>query len=294
MLCQREEPENLDLLENCILEPKYDGSRNLFFIDFEHNYFRIQHRSLADYTEKYPEFNLEELRKIFNKNCKSIILDGELIAKDFEVVLSRNNLSDIQKIQMSSKLNPVKFIAFDCLMINNQDIRFLPLQHRKYCLSKAIEKKNNLIEVIQFWEEDFSTRYQELVDWGFEGVVCKDKSSEYLSKRTSFWLKIKPLQIDEFKVIGYNEKSGRSSYGSMKTDRGDVGLLTWANLEEFNKLLDEVGLERIWVEVEYQKLNPSGKARFPIFRRFVVKPSEKYQSLTSEENEDVEDLKIGV
>ena len=60
----------------------------------------------------------------------------------------------------------------------------------------------------------------------FEGLVAKDLSSPYVEGRSSFWLKVKVHQEDEFVIGGYTEPSGsRSHFGALLLGAYDRGKL---------------------------------------------------------------------
>jgi ATP-dependent DNA ligase len=60
----------------------------------------------------------------------------------------------------------------------------------------------------------------------FEGLVAKDLSSPYVEGRSSFWLKVKVHQEDEFVIGGFTEPSGsRSHFGALLLGSHDRGKL---------------------------------------------------------------------
>jgi bifunctional non-homologous end joining protein LigD len=266
-LCKSAKLEDIEP-RNKVVEFKVDGERSIFFIDFEKNYLRIQNRYIFDKTYVYPEFGLNFLAGVLK--CKSVILDGEIVGRSFNEVAMRTHLTDKFKICFLSKNMPLKFLAFDILYLDGESLVDLKLKDRKEILRRVIAE-NGLVRIIESFEtEDVKRIFKTALDGGYEGIVVKDLNGKYeFDKRN--WLKVKKKETETVKVLGWNEKSGRGSYGSLKTEMGDVGLLSFANLQEFLDLVKSAGLERIWVEVEYQEKTTSGKLRFPIFKRFIVR-----------------------
>jgi ATP-dependent DNA ligase len=270
MLCEVGSPFDSD---DFIFEKKLDGERILFFIDRKQNYFRIQNRRLYDITKNYPEFsNLDFLKE----NVESVILDGELCLNegktcDFhdEKFKKRTHIKSSIKSKFLSKVSPLTYYVFDIMFLNGKDLRDLSLMERKEILKGVIEETER-VKVLDFVKGNGINYYEELLKNGFEGCVAKKQDSKYENKRSSNWLKIKPLQEETCVVLGWNEKSGRSVYGSVKTDKGDVGLLSVKHKEEYDELVKKYGLGNFKVKVVCQEILPSGKMRFPVFKGWIV------------------------
>jgi len=274
MLCSPFSVEKIDSLDNgkWICEEKLDGERVLFFIDFENNFFRIQNRYQFDKSKIYPEFNLNSLKQVVN--AESCILDGELIAvsKKFNDFQRRSHLTNNFKIKIMIDTIPLKFVVFDILMLNSKPTTHLKLKERKQILSKILKFHTNFLELSQIITENLEKFFEEVVKNNGEGVVCKYVNSSYeIGNRSLNWLKIKKKATETFKVLGWNERSGRGNYGSLKTTNGDVGLLSKSNKEEYDRLVKKVGLERIWVEAIFQEKTKANRLRFPIFKRLVIR-----------------------
>jgi ATP-dependent DNA ligase len=274
MLCSPFKIEHINSLENgeFIAEEKFDGERVLFFIDFSKQYFRIQNRYQFDKTKNYPEFTLTILKNLFSDKVRNCILDGELIAgsKSFNDLQRRSHLEDSFKIKIMMSKIPLKFVVFDVLMLNDKPTTHLKLLERKQILSEILNSQSNFLELSQIITEKLKKFFEEVVKNNGEGVIAKQVNSVYEFSRSNNWLKIKKKSTDTFKVLGWNERSGRGNYGSLKTTNGDVGLLSKKNKEEYDRLVKEVGLEKIWVEAEFQEKTKADRLRFPIFQRLVV------------------------
>jgi len=276
MLCSSFKFKHINSLDNgeWIAEEKFDGERVLFFIDFSKPYFRIQNRYRFDKSKIYPEFNLNSLKRVFSEKVVNCVLDGELIAvsKNFNDFQRRSHLTSSFKINILKDTIPLKFVVFDVLMLNDKPTTHLTLKERKQILTEILNSQNNFLELTQIIEKNIKKFFEEVVKNNGEGIVCKWLKSHYeIDNRSNNWLKIKKKTTETFKVLGWNERSGRGNYGSLKTTNGDVGLLSKKNKEEYDKLVKEVGLERIWVEAVFQEKTKANKLRFPIFQRLVVR-----------------------
>jgi bifunctional non-homologous end joining protein LigD len=274
MLCKSAKVEDIEKLEdgNWIAERKEDGERVAFIIDFSKHYFRIQNRYVFDKTSVYPEFNLSSLKPLFSDKVVSCILDGELVSfsKNFNDLQKRSHLANPFKIDILKSKIPLKFVVFDVLMLNDAPTCDLPLLERKKILADIV-KSSQLLEISQAITENLKKFFFDVVGNGGEGIVCKQIDSKYEFARSPNWLKIKRKDTETLKVLGWNERSGRGNYGSLRTTNGDVGLLSKKNKEEYDRLVEEVGLGRVWVEVEFQEKTEGNKLRFPIFKRLVAR-----------------------
>ncbi len=166
------------------IEPKYDGSRNLLILDFSSLYcdkwLTIKRRnSRTNVFEivpnwQFPELNGDFFRGVLSADIKNVILDGEMVAKDFGMLMSRTHITDKLRIKIASKINPVSFIAFDVLALNDNDLTELPYSERRDILEKLITEENLTIKAIDshITDKPFNL-YRNLVGQGFEGIIAK-------------------------------------------------------------------------------------------------------------------------
>ena len=94
-------------------EIKYDGVRTLAAVDGAG--WRLWGRERADYTARYPEF--EVLRRL----PAGTLVDGELVAfdetgrPDLRRLLRRHGLTDPWRIGQAKQWCPVRYVLFDLL-----------------------------------------------------------------------------------------------------------------------------------------------------------------------------------
>jgi len=160
-----------------IFEPKWDGYRALCLI--EDKSVRFMSRNKKELTKRFPELSIVH-RAI---KGRSAILDGEIVGLD---ELGRPCFENLQ--------NRVKcvvaFFAFDCLMLNGNDLRSEPLIVRKSVLKKIIKKSPHMT-FTEHVVEDGKRLFVKIEKLGLEGMVAKRADSVYGSGRTKDWLKIK-------------------------------------------------------------------------------------------------------
>lgn len=160
-----------------IFEPKWDGYRALCLID--HKSVRFMSRNKKELTKRFPALSIVH-RAI---KGQSAILDGEIVALD------RNGRPCFENLQNRVK-GVVAYVAFDCLMLNGNDLRNEPLMVRKSQLKGLIKKSPHII-VTEYVVEHGMQLFVKMEELGLEGVVAKRTNSLYGGGRTREWLKIK-------------------------------------------------------------------------------------------------------
>ena len=174
-------------------------------------------------TDKFPELHLF----LFDLP-EGTVLDGEAICFMDGKPMSFNALQTrIGRKNLTKKIlaeNPMVFIAYDCLEFAGDDIRSMPLIHRRSVLEKLhslSDRKDvfKLSPVIQFdsWKELYDLRLTSRENVA-EGFMLKRLSSVYQTgrKRGDWWKwKVDPLSVDA--VMIYAQK-GHGRRADLYTD----------------------------------------------------------------------------
>lgn len=186
-----------------LFEPKIDGHR--LIMSCKNSETRLFTRHNNECTRQYPE--------LWNPAVSDddFILDGEVCSVDpdtgsidFERVMERFQLSQQAKINRVAKHRPVHFIVFDVLKHNGRDLRGLPLIKRKSILESII-KPNPYVSVVPVTENNGTDLYSAICSKKMEGIVGKRKDSQYVSKRSSDWLKVVRYEYAEVFISGYRK-----------------------------------------------------------------------------------------
>jgi len=198
--------------EGWLFEPKWDGERCLAFRHGRDlNLFSRNHKRLND---KYPEITAAfHLQK-----ADSFIADGE-------IVTFKNGITSFAKLQQRMQVEhptadllrkvPVWLYLFDLLYVGHHDTRQVPLQYRKEVLRRTFDFKGSL-QFTEHREREGEAYYREACRKGWEGVIAKNGSSVYVSRRTRDWLKFKCVQEQEFVIGGYTDPQGeRIGFGAL-------------------------------------------------------------------------------
>lgn len=186
----------------CWVECKYDGIRLLLHKERD----GLGNLRLAAYTRRRNDWSemipgLEGL--LSGLWPASLILDGELHGR----VLSPDGLSrpanvyEVHECLRGEIRIPLRYVAFDLLYCNGQDLTSLPFQERRRQLEALLKLKTPAglpLEISQGSlvqsREEVQRLYQQFRRQGHEGCMIKDPKAPYpLAQRSPAWQKKKPL-----------------------------------------------------------------------------------------------------
>ena len=250
--------------EDWLWEEKIDGNRAILCYDPKTG-FDMYSRNLSttdqlpiNYGEKilWPKMDLHELTIPFVLDCeivpqnKEIDKTGEFVpVADTQLNLISSilslNVEDSKKVQ---ERNPVKFVTFDILYLNDKPLFDLTLRQRKQYLHVLMPHLINagvpIEEPLTLQpKQDKLDFYNRILLAGGEGVVVKDLNSKYdtTGRRAGEWVKIKRSvsqamsaeglgdTIDAF-VIGFEEGTpGTANEGRVASLKFGVELLDSSN-----------------------------------------------------------------
>lgn len=118
-------------------------------------------------------------------------------------------LTNSFKIKLHMEKNPVTFIAFDILYLDNKLLIDLELMERKKLLSDNIKESSRLV-ISRFLEEKGKEFFNYAKNEDLEGVVAKERKSKYYpGERSRVWLKMKVYKEEDLIICGYTP----SEYG---------------------------------------------------------------------------------
>ncbi|MEO8275219.1 MAG: DNA ligase D [Thermoanaerobaculia bacterium] len=187
-------------------ETKWDGYRLL--IALEEGVARIWSRSGADWTSRLPEIAEAALAL----RTGSAVVDGELVAM-------KDRRSDFQSLQLalgeasgSKSREMLRFVAFDLLQEEGEDLRALPLVDRKERLAALLKKlpKASLIHESAHQIGHGPRHLAAACARGLEGIISKRADAPYRAGRGHDWLKSKCRMRQEFVIVGYTLSTSES------------------------------------------------------------------------------------
>ncbi|MBV8573249.1 MAG: DNA ligase D [Acidobacteriaceae bacterium] len=229
-----------------LYEIKWDGVRALCLV---HNgKLQMYSRRGIRIEQQYPELqNLPE-----HVNAKTAWLDGEVCVLDsdgrarFQNIQPRigANLSAVPQLASSS---PATLFLFDLLYADGYDLRAVALENRKRVLTSLVTP-NGHIRLSEAFDTDGQQMFDAARGMGLEGILAKDRTSAYESKRSRCWLKLKVLNEQEF-VIGGFTKGERDYFGSLALGFRDNDRLRYAGQVG-------TGFDQKLMKTIYQRMEP--------------------------------------
>jgi bifunctional non-homologous end joining protein LigD len=172
--------------EGWIFEEKIDGWRMLAFKEGDH--VRLVSRQGRDHTKRFSDL-ANAIRALAPE---TLILDGEVAVFD-ERLISRFEWMQHGKKQPGVATPPM-FMAFDCLYIDDVDLRPRELRARREALMQAIEYAKLLLAARRLADDGLKA-WRQVEERGYEGFVAKDECSPYSGGRTLSWLKVKQAEF---------------------------------------------------------------------------------------------------
>jgi bifunctional non-homologous end joining protein LigD len=196
-----------------VYEEKYDGIRLLAYKEGDR--VQLLSRNDIDRTAKLPEI----VAAISKLRSASLLLDGEV------VVFDRKRVSHFQLLQQGK--GEVVYAVFDCLFADGQDLRREPLSARRAMLERVVPD-GSVLQLSRRLDPNGLKAYKMAQRRKFEGLVAKDLSSPYVERRSSYWLKVKVHQEDEFVIAGYTAPEGaRKHFGALLLGAYEKGKLLY-------------------------------------------------------------------
>jgi bifunctional non-homologous end joining protein LigD len=265
-----------------IFETKWDGYRAI--AEIENGKVNLYSRRGNSLAADYPPI----MKSLESVTCDAVF-DGEIVAL-------KKGLPDFHTLQnYGEEKAEIKYVIFDLLYINGEDLRELPLIERKKRLAEVFPK-NPAIILSEYVEEKGEEFFKKIVAQDIEGVLAKDASSSYLEgKRTEAWLKIKHWNEQEAVIAGFTEPRGsRKKIGALVLGayEGETlkyighsgGGFTQKELSEIHALLAKIITEKspinekvsinspiTWVkpkyvcQIKFSEWTVDGRMRHPIY-----------------------------
>jgi DNA ligase 1 len=241
--------------------------------------------------ENFPDIQ-EQLNRIKHRISLEtkgpFVLDGEIVGESFQALMKQaQRKSDVKTKDMT-------YYVFDVIPLADFERGFWNAQQHKRTEilevnKKEIEAETNL-RIMPGMDVDLSTaegqdvmrRFAEdAVAQGFEGIMIKDVDAPYECKRSSFWMKWKPVMTVDLNIVGFEEGTGRNlgrlgaiiceGVDNDRNIRVNVGSgLSDADRDEYwhsrNDLLGR--MVEVAADAVTQNQDGSYSLRFPRFVRF--------------------------
>ena len=223
-----------------VYEEKYDGFRIVAYKEGDR--VSLMSRNAIDRSARLPHI----ANAVKALGSRTLLLDGEAI------VVDRKGVSHFQLLQQDNK--DAIYAVFDCLFRDGKDLRKQPLSDRRAVMDDAIGSSKILIPSHRLAANGLEA-YKMAQKKGYEGLVAKDLSAPYVESRSSYWLKVKVHQEDEFVIGGFTAPAGsRKYFGALL-----LGAYNGGKLHFVGKV--GTGFDEETLGALYRKLHPLARAK---------------------------------
>ena len=164
---------------------------------------------------------LEDIKNKFARTFQSwphgFIFDGEVIGESFQALMKQaQRKTDVQTTGMT-------YSVFDWIPLADFERGFCNAQqHKRLAVLegyRAVFESTDCVRLMDGIEVDLATaeghdilkRYStDAVAAGFEGIMIKSLDAPYECRRSTFWMKLKPVYDYDLKVVAVEEGTGRN------------------------------------------------------------------------------------
>jgi bifunctional non-homologous end joining protein LigD len=163
-----------------IHEIKHDGYR--LIVQRQDKRARLFTRNGHDWTDRYPLI----VEAALKNRSSSFVIDGEA------VLLGVDGVSDFDGLHSREHDAEVQLYAFDCLALDGDDLRKLPLSMRKTNLARLLARRPDGIFIAPFELGEIGPDlFRAACGMGLEGLVSKRRDRPYRAGRSPHWVKVK-------------------------------------------------------------------------------------------------------
>ena len=166
--------------------------------------------------------SLEDIKNKFAKLFQScphgFVLDGEIIGESFQALMKQaQRKTDVQTDGMT-------YSVFDWLPLADFERGFWNTQQHKRLHDleeyRSVFEITDCVRIMDGIDVDLGTaeghdimrRYaDDAVEAGYEGIMIKDLDAPYECRRSSFWMKWKPVMTVDLNIVGFEEGTGRNA-----------------------------------------------------------------------------------
>lgn len=197
------------------IEVKLDGVRVLTFVYPGHRV--IQFSRNGKELENFPHIR-NQFFEVSDALSEPWVFDGEVMSAKFQDLMKqlnrKENIQTEDAVLHLFDMIPMKdFVAGKC--VETQETRSEAL-NIWYNLVKESTPNIKILssEVIDLESVTGRERLREInemaIEGGYEGIMIKDLNAPYENKRSSSWLKLKPVITLDLQVVGVEEGTGKN------------------------------------------------------------------------------------
>ncbi|MDQ3352948.1 MAG: ATP-dependent DNA ligase [Actinomycetota bacterium] len=195
-------------------EPKWDGFRCIVFRDGDE--VELGSRNERPLTRYFPEL-VEPLRAALPQRC---VVDGEIVIAgpgglDFDGLLQRIHPAD-SRVRLLAEQTPASFVAFDLLVVGDDDLRSRPFRERRARLEEVVSRDVPAVHLTPATTDvlaaaDWFSRFEGA---GLDGVIAKAGDLAYVAGKR-LMLKVKHERTADCVVGGFRWHKDGDGVGSL-------------------------------------------------------------------------------
>lgn len=208
-----------------LFELKYDGWRVLAAREGAAAPVVLRSRNGNDLTANFPEVAFALSRLPFGR----WLIDGEVVVHDrqgkpsFALLQRRSKRRRGGDLAAASVRLPAVLYAFDLPVLDDLDLRALPLAQRKEAL-RAVLPGCGLVRYADHLAGAGRALFEQSRQMGLEGVMAKQARAAYASGRSDRWRKIAAQHHADCVVLGYTLPEGaQTGFGALLLGQWDDG-----------------------------------------------------------------------
>lgn len=282
MLAKSYDPKHVKNWRQMSIEKKLDGVRVIVTIEGGNVMYRSRSGrvlNMFDHMDQSFLGHLRALRRVCAEYDDGVMFDGEMVADSFDDIAGAIHRKD-------HTADYATFFCFHVMPIRafeaGEDTEPQSLRQHEMISAAKLTKVPHIefskgVKVRD--DGEVRRRYKAFRRADHEGAIVKDLSQPWVGKRSSAWLKVKPEESDDLKVVGYTGGKGKyaGQIGALVCARkigvGRTGRTVHIQVGGFTDALRKawtVAPQTIMhkiVEVAYHEVTKDGSLRHPRFVR---------------------------
>lgn len=151
----------------------------------------VRSRNGHDWTHRFPDIAKAAER------LPDCLLDGEAILSD-----KGGDFAALHKALAAGRSEePIRLMLFDCLFLDDRDLRPLPLSKRREALQR-LPLVAPALQRVEMFRDDGPSVFRAACALGLEGIVSKRLNAPYRSGRSDDWVKTKCIAFETLALGG--------------------------------------------------------------------------------------------
>ena len=272
------------LVGEVMIEPKLDGVRTIAILTKDNVQLFSRNGKLFN---NFPQIEKELLQLCPTTTQRGgVVIDGEITGKSFQELMRGATRKDhVAADSVFNVFDIMSLVEFKQGYSNRrQKDRLLALESvvNRVQMTNVVMVKGKQINLDNEQDHKFMEQYaNDCVAEGYEGIMIKKLDAPYECKRSTFWMKWKPVITVDLEVVDIEEGTGRNAgrLGALvcegvddnRTIRVNVGSgLSDSDRDDFWTRKDSLVGYIVEVKADAVTQNQDGtySLRFPRFERF--------------------------